>query len=162
VTRLYAETLDSIGIAPKKRLVHLSYIFKDVSTKRLPGDEAALFTTPTQRTGVQWPLHQCPHVSITRCQAGHSASQYQAVCIGRTTGEDVDYLTCSESEITTNRCLEQEVCADLQLQVPTVLRALSEKTLIPAKNLEIALRIRENGKSLQDICDLCEVRMASL
>jgi hypothetical protein len=55
-----------------------------------------------------------------------------------------------------------EVCADLQLKVPTVLRALSEKASISAKTLEIALRMRENGKSLQDICDLCEVPMASL
>jgi hypothetical protein len=38
-----------------------------------------------------------------------------------------------------------EVCADLQLEAPTVLRALSERASISMKTLEIALRMRENG-----------------
>jgi hypothetical protein len=54
------------------------------------------------------------------------------------------------------------VCQYLQLEMPTVLRALSEKTSISTKTLKIALRMREYGKSLQDISDLCEVPMASL
>jgi hypothetical protein len=45
------------------------------------------------------------------------------------------------------------------LGTPTVLRALCEGISISAKTLEIALRMRDEGKSLQDICDLCEVRM---
>jgi hypothetical protein len=46
--------------------------------------------------------------------------------------------------------------------MPTVLRALSERTSISAKTLEIAFRMRESGKSLESISDLCEVPMASL
>jgi lambda repressor-like predicted transcriptional regulator len=55
-----------------------------------------------------------------------------------------------------------EVCADLQLKGPTVLRALSERASISAKTLEIALMMRENGKTLHDISDLCEVPMTLL
>jgi hypothetical protein len=65
------------------------------------------------------------------------------------------------------RCVRQglpltEVCADLQLEVHAVFRALSERANIQAKTLEIALRMRENGKSLERISDLCEVPIASL
>jgi hypothetical protein len=48
------------------------------------------------------------------------------------------------------------------MEVPAVLRALSEKTRISPRTLEVALRMRDDGKSLKDICDLCEVRMDSL
>jgi hypothetical protein len=65
------------------------------------------------------------------------------------------------------RCVKQglpltEVCADLQLKVPTVLRALSKRASISVKTLKIALTMRENGKSLERISDLCEVPITSL
>jgi hypothetical protein len=55
-----------------------------------------------------------------------------------------------------------EVCAVLQLEVPTVLPALSERASISTRVLGIALRMRENGNSLESISELCEVPLESL
>jgi hypothetical protein len=54
------------------------------------------------------------------------------------------------------RCVKQGlplagVYQSLKLESPTFLRALSEKIRFLATNLKIALRMREAGKSLQDL-----------
>jgi hypothetical protein len=115
VTSLYAETLDTTGIAPKKRSGRFTVVYFQGCLYMLGGfqifrgDATGSFVYQLILDTKEWTTLEysgrfpasVPHAPITGCRAGHSSSLYKSklFVFGGTTVEDsmlnTDYLTSS-------------------------------------------------------------------
>jgi hypothetical protein len=65
------------------------------------------------------------------------------------------------------RCIKRgmplrEICTTLDLDVEAIVSALNQRTNISVKTLTYALRMRDNGRSVDAISDLCDIPLTKL